>query len=34
MLDQWGGWVAWLDKYVKNTNKPAEAKKKIATDEE
>ncbi|MBK6494324.1 MAG: prolyl oligopeptidase family serine peptidase [Gemmatimonadetes bacterium] len=34
VLDQWGRWVAWLDKYVKNANKPAEEKKKIATDEE
>lgn len=36
VLDQWGRWVAWLDKYVKNANKPApapEEKKKIATDE-
>ena len=32
VLDQWGRWVAWLDKYVKNANKPAEEKKKIATD--
>jgi dipeptidyl aminopeptidase/acylaminoacyl peptidase len=23
LLDQWGRWVAWLDLYVKNANKPA-----------
>ena len=22
VLDQWGRWVAWLDKYVKNANAP------------
>ncbi|HQW67134.1 MAG TPA: prolyl oligopeptidase family serine peptidase [Gemmatimonadales bacterium] len=34
VMDQWARWVAWLDKYVKNANKPAaKDEKKLASEE-
>ena len=34
LLDMWARWGAWLDKYVKNAQKPAAPAKKITTDSE
>ncbi len=32
VLDQWARWSAWMDKYVKNANKPKEPAVKITSD--
>jgi hypothetical protein len=32
LLDLWGRWAAWLDKYVKNPQKAAPPEKRSTTD--